>query len=64
MVMWWGQRWAWARTVGGFSGKGLIIFIDPSGEGWLKVVESGLEWINSPPAHGHAFYTPPAPLRR
>ena len=37
------------------------------GEGWFKVVKSGLEWINSPPDHGNlactAFSLEPA-LRR
>ena len=32
-----------------------IIFIDRRHGKWLKVEESGLEWTNSPPAHGYAY---------
>jgi hypothetical protein len=32
-------------------------FIDVEAAGWLEVVESGLKWIDPPPAHGCSFST-------
>src|SRR5947208_4909522 len=35
-----------------------LIFIDPWRRRWLKVEESGSEWLNSPPAYGRLVSSP------